>query len=124
MQPTGDRFAGGSIDRICGSPWIGRVFARRMYHGRGAFFPEYWHMFGDEELQEVALRMGVLWQRRDLTQLHRHFMRAHDGVESHAIKTAVPPHLIEANSREHWDKYKALFLARKGAGFPGHEPIP
>src|ERR1019366_321187 len=30
MQCTADRFAGGSIDRIAGSPWIGREFARRM----------------------------------------------------------------------------------------------
>lgn len=123
MQPTGDRFAGGSIDRICGSPWIGREFARRMYQGRGAFFPEYWHMFGDEELQQVALKLGVLWQRRDLVHFHRHFMREHGRIDSGAVRVTVPSHLIEANSREHWDKYKALFLARKAAGFPGSEPI-
>jgi hypothetical protein len=33
MQPTGDRFADGSIDRIAGSPWIGREFCKRAYGG-------------------------------------------------------------------------------------------
>ena len=123
MQPTGDRFANGSIDRICGSPWIGREFARRMYGGRGPWFPEYTHMFGDEELQNVALKLGVLWQRPDLIHLHHHFMRTHEGIDSPAQKIEVPPHLVEANSRQHWDRYRALFNARKEAGFPGHEPI-
>lgn len=123
MQPTGDRFAQGSIDRICGSPWLGREFCRRMYKGRGPFFPEYRHMFVDEELQEVAKHYGVLWQRPDLVHLHLHFMREHRGLDSNATRTEVPAHLAEANTREHWDKYKALFLARKAAGFPGSEPI-
>ena len=35
MQPTGDRFAQGQIDRIAGSAWIGREFARRAYGGNG-----------------------------------------------------------------------------------------
>jgi hypothetical protein len=123
MQPTGDRFAGGSIDRICGSPWLGREFCRRMYGGRGPFFPEYRHMFVDEELQEVAKSLGCFWQRIDLVHLHLHFMRDSRALTSNASRTEVPAHLVEANTREHWDKYKALFLARKGAGFPGHEPI-
>jgi hypothetical protein len=123
MQPTGDRFAGGSIDRICGSPWLGREFCRRMYGGRGPFFPEYRHMFVDEELQEVAKSLDCLWQRPDLVHLHLHFMRESRALTSNAVATPAPAHLVEANTREHWDKYKALFLARKGAGFPGHEPI-
>jgi hypothetical protein len=69
MQPTGDRWANGSIDRICGSPWLGREFCTRMYHGKGPMYGGYLHMFGDEELQHVATRLGVLWQRRDLTHL-------------------------------------------------------
>ena len=75
MQPTGDRWgadepwakalfpdAPAYIDRICGSPWIGREFARRMNEGAGPFHPAYRHMFADEELQCVAKRLGVLWQ--------------------------------------------------------------
>jgi hypothetical protein len=38
MQPTGDRYAGGQIDRICGSAWIGREFAQRAYQGNGPLF--------------------------------------------------------------------------------------
>jgi hypothetical protein len=56
MQPTGDLKAwpASRIDRICGSPWLGREFCRRMYQGNGPFWPEYRHMFDDEELFEVS----------------------------------------------------------------------
>lgn len=124
MQPTGDRFAFSGIDRICGSPWLGREFCRRMYGGRGPMNPEYRHMFDDEELQEVAVKLGALWQRPDLVHLHMHFMRATRAIDSPALVTQVPAHLVAANSAEHWNKNKALFLSRKAAGFPGHEPIP
>lgn len=123
MQPTGDRFADGSIDRICGSPWIGREFARRMYGGNGPYWPEYRHMFVDEELQEVALKMGILWQRRDLIHLHRHFQRESDALNSNAGMRPMPAHLVESNSPEHWAKYSKIFKDRKANGFPGHEPI-
>ena len=89
MQATGDRWgenepwaraqfpdAPAYIDRICGSPWIGREFARRMNQGKGPFWREYFHMFADEELQCVAQRLGVLWQRRDLTHHHEHPRRS------------------------------------------------
>ncbi len=121
VQPTGDRFAGGSIDRICGSPWIGRSFAERVNGGKGPLWPEYTHMFGDEELQEVATKLGVLWQRPDLTHYHKHFQRV-AGTDI-AQPLAPPPHLVEANSPAHWAKYQALFRARKAAGFPGSEVI-
>lgn len=124
MQPTGDRFAGGSIDRIAGSPWIGREFCERMYGGNGPYWPEYKHMFVDEEIMQVALKMGCFWQRPDLTHLHRHFMRQSDAIHSPAVPAPIPPHLVEANSPAHWDKYQALFNQRKAAGFPGHAPLP
>ena len=123
MQPTGDRFASGSIDRIAGSPWIGREFARRMYGGNGPYWHEYTHMFVDEEIQCVAEKYGVFWQRRDLIHLHQHFMRENAHLESMAVKRDIPPHLMEANSPEHWKKYQAIFKARKAAGFPGSEPL-
>lgn len=128
MQPTGDRWgadepwalarfpdAPAYIDRICGSPWIGREFARRMNGGKGPFWPEYPHMFADEELQEVAKRMGVLWQRRDLTHHHEHPRR--DGSQ------ATPDFAQEIYSAPHWEASKALFDSRQAAGFPGSEPI-
>jgi len=123
MQPTGDRFADGSIDRIAGSPWIGREFCLRVNQGNGPLWAEYWHMFDDEELQNVAIKLGVFWQRADLIHLHRHFMRESDAIDSPAVRKDIPPHLIRANSKEHWDKNQKLFRARKAAGFPGHEPL-
>lgn len=123
MQPTGDRFAGGSIDRIAGSPWIGREFALRVNGGQGPYWPEYTHMFVDEEIMEVALNLGVFWQRPDLIHLHHHFMRQSVALDSPAVPKPIPSHLAEANSPQHWDKYQRLFRQRKAAGFPGHEPL-
>lgn len=122
MQPTGDPWRdvqGKIIDRIAGSPWMGREFCRRMNGGQGPLWPEYTHCFEDEELQLVAQKLGVFWQRPDLTHLHHHWQRVDDS--KHTGK--VPAHLIEAHSRAHWDKFKALFEQRRAAGFPGHEPI-
>lgn len=119
MQPTGDPFAGNSISRICGSPWMGREFCQRINGGQGPFWPEYTHMFGDEEMQNVTLMLGILWQRPDLTHYHHHFMRQGDA----AVRTEVPDFLREANSQAHWEKYKGLFTERQMAGFPGHETI-
>lgn len=121
MQPTGDRFAGGSIDRIAGSPWIGREFCERAYGGNGPYWHEYKHMFVDEEIMQVALKLGVFWQRPDLTHLHHHFQRKSVDINSPAIAKPTPPHLVEANSPLHWSRSQATFLGRKAAGFPGHE---
>lgn len=127
MQPTGDRWGEDErwaqvrypkepayIDRICGSAWIGREFARRMYQGKGPLFEGYWHMHVDEELQEVAKKMGVLWQRRDLIQYHHHAQRAGGDV---------PDFLKRAYSPEHWKESSELFQRRQSQGFPGHDPI-
>ncbi len=128
MQPCGDRWgsdepwakqmypsAPAYIDRICGSPWIGREFARRVNQGNGPWWPEYAHMFPDEELQCVAERFGVLLQRRDLTHYHDH-CRRDQGART-------PDFLVEAYSAAHWEKYQALFNERKSLGFPGSECI-
>lgn len=124
MQPTGDRFSNGSIDRIAGSPWMGREFCERMYCGNGPLFSGYQHMFVDEELLHVAEKLGVYWRRPDLVQLHRHFMRQSDDLNSPAVRKTIPPHLVKWNSQQHWNESKALFNSRKDAGFPGHEPLP
>ncbi len=128
MQPTGDRwheglggFTNAPIDRVAGSPWIGREFARRMYGGKGPYFPGYKHMFVDEELQRVAEKYGVFWQRRDLTQRHNHWGRG--ATDKAVIEAKIPAHLVQWNTPEHWKESKALFESRKGAGFPGAEPI-
>ena len=125
MQPTGDRWGdhgdgkGAVIDRIAGSPWMGREFCRRMYHGAGPLYNGYYHNFADEELQCVAQKLGVFWQRRDLIHEHRHWARPRGNVLD------MPEWARKINDPAHsdWDKSKALFAARKAAGFPGHEPL-
>jgi hypothetical protein len=124
MQPVADRYgenemhmgARGSayVDRVCGSAWIGREFARRVNRGRGPLWPEYFHMGVDEELQAVATKLGVLWQRRDLIQYHQHWARKRE---------KMPDFLKKANSGAEWDKYKKLFADRQKAGFPGSEVL-
>lgn len=122
MQPTGDRwgadrndknFCGSAyIDRVAGSAWCGAEFCRRMYGGAGPLWPGWFHMSVDEELQNVAERLGVFWQRRDLTQTHNHWGRA--------IRR-MPEYLRRANAEFH--EAGQLFAERKAAGFPGHEPL-
>lgn len=133
MQPTGDRWGerpnhpnpqlrGAYIDRVCGSAWIGLEFVRRAYDGNGPLWSEYFHMFADEELQAVAAHLGVLWQRRDLIQLHKHWGRRDDGKMAHAHD--MPEFLHKANSPAEWDKAQALFRRRAVEGFPGSGVTP
>lgn len=129
MQPTGDRWginpmsqvqwpnAPAYIDRVCGSPWMGREFCKRMYGGKGPLYEGYTHMYVDEELQHVAKKLGVLWQRRDLIHYHHHWGRKRGSKED------MPQFLEAVNSPEHWRQSKALFDERLAAGFPGHEPL-
>jgi hypothetical protein len=131
MQPTGDRWgadedwamraypdAPAYIDRICGSPWMGREFCLRINGGRGPLWSEYTHMFVDEELQNVAKRLGILWQRRDLIHYHRHW-----GRSANPSRDDIPSFLAEVNSAAHWMASKELFETRLKAGFPGSEPL-
>jgi hypothetical protein len=120
MQPTGDKWGdrnGPYIERVCGSPWMGREFCRRMYQGRGPLCEDYFHMFEDEELQHVATKLGVLWQRPDLIHLHNHWGR------KNASAGDMPKFLERANSPEEWRKARELFILRQQTGFPGHEPL-
>jgi hypothetical protein len=75
----------------------------------------------DEELQAVATRLGVLWQRRDLIQLHKHWGHAPAGQMGSTIN--MPAFLERANSVAEWAAYKKLYTARAEAGFPGSEVI-
>lgn len=115
MQPTGDRWGesskGALADRICGSPWLGRAFIERWNGGRGPFWPEYFHFFGDEELHDVALAAGLLWQRRDLSHHHDHWMRPGGSGRRPTYMTTAA---------ERWSADQAVFNRRKAAGFPGH----
>lgn len=118
MQPTGDRWGEQQgttyAERVAGSPWIGRRFCETVYGGNGPFWHEYFHMGVDEELQAVAIRLGVFWQRPDLSHFHRHWVRD---------RKQMPAFLAKANSPQEWEKYKTIFRTRQAAGFPGHQPM-
>lgn len=111
MQPTGD---GHGIESICGSPWMGREFCARVNQGSGPLWHQYWHMFVDSELQAVAQKLGILWQRPDLKHEHRHY--------SFSGKIP-PPYIRHATSGQHWAESQALFGRRKASGFPGSSPM-
>jgi hypothetical protein len=126
MQPTGDKDFGDAqgpyIERVCGSPWLGREFCRRINQGNGPFWPDYFHMGSDEELQAVATKLGVLWQRPDLKHYHSHWGRPREG-EKMGSADRMPDFLKRANSPAEWAKYKRIFQERQAAGFPGSEPL-
>lgn len=127
MQPTGDRWGhplgGGKThvysENVCSYPWMGAEFCRRMYGGDGPLFDGYYHMFVDEELQGVAKKLGVLWQRRDIIHKHEHWGRTNGGAD----RRNIPAFLQYVNSPQHWNEAGKLFKRRESAGFPGHEPI-
>lgn len=128
MQPTGDRFAQGQIDRIAGSAWIGREFARGAYGGNGPLWHEYTHMWVDEELKHVAEKYGVYWIRPDLVHLHMHWQRESAAINSNAIgkpESARPAHMHPSSNdgytQLHWKKYEKIFKDRRAVGFPGSE---
>lgn len=110
MQPQGDGYLGAR--HYCGSPWIGREFARRMYGGTGPMHREYHHNWADNELFWVAKGMGLLWARDDLAQRHEHFSRANK----------TPPSYWNAEVEPHDRADVRLFLDRAAHSFPGHEP--
>lgn len=122
MQPTGDRWEErpGRVysEQVCGSPWLGRSFCERMYHGRGPLFEGYQHMFVDEELQHVGKRLGVLWQRPDLIHYHDHPLR-----KPNATAADIPAHMVKWNTEKHWRESKNLFQVRLAGAFPGSEPL-
>lgn len=121
-EDTPPHMHGAYIDRVCGSPWMGREFCLQINQGKGPLWPEYFHMGEDEELQAVAKKYGVLWQRPDLIHLHKHWGRSEPGRPLPSADQ-MPDFLKDANSLARWKEYKALFKYRKGAGFPGSEPL-
>lgn len=102
-----------TIDRIAGSPWMGREFCRRMYHGSGPMYNGFYHNFADEHLQRVARKLGVFWQRRDLIQEHRHWARPRgDWLDAPEwAKKINDPRFSD------WDRSKALFKKLEAGGF-------
>ncbi len=124
MQCTGDPWADGQgriIERIAGSPWLGREWCRRANCGQGPFWPEFRHMYGDEHLQRYAQHLGVFWQRPDLTHYHAHAQRIPGG---NITGNAPPaPHMTEWNSQKHWQESKAIFNRLVAGNFEECKPI-
>jgi hypothetical protein len=120
MQPTGDRWAAGSIDRIAGSAWMGREWCERANGGTGPLWYEFAHMFVDQCLLDVATKCGVYWPRPDLAHLHRHFSRKGEEVNRQA---QVPAHLVKWNTPKHWDEMQAVYLRLKGMNFAPCMPL-
>ena len=112
LQPVGDDMPG--TRRICGSPWVGRVWLDFANNGAGPLFPGYFHFFGDEELFDVASAAGVLWQREDLRQRHDHWTRRGLSADQ-----AAP---IHAPLQARWEDDKRLYLGRRAALYPGALP--
>jgi hypothetical protein len=115
MQPSGDpQGMDGSglpaAGRICGSAWFGRGWVERAYGGRGPTFPDYWHFYSDEELALVAERLGKMWWRPDLVQMHKHWSWGHTEKQDYHDR-----------NQTQWDTDKALFEKRRAAGFPESE---
>lgn len=118
MQPTGDPWSdsmGRIIERIAGSPWLGREWCRRANGGRGPLWPEFRHMFVDEFLQAQAQHLGVFVQRPDLIHFHDHAQR--DQISE------APAHMAQWNSQEHWRESKAIFDRLKAGNFEECKPI-
>lgn len=123
MQPTGDPWTdslGRLIERVAGSPWMGRDWILKANGGQGPLWPEYWHFYVDEELQCVAQQQGVFWQRPDICQLHRQWSREFQSTGRQGPRPVRPEYLTRAQLD--WDNAKAIFSRRKAAGFPGSEP--
>jgi hypothetical protein len=91
---------------------MGRSWCELSYSGNGPMCEDYRHFFVDEDLHEVAKKLGVLWHRPDLMHYHHHWSR--EGKPR-------PPYLTEA--KLNWGEAKAIFDTRKRAGFPGSEPL-
>jgi hypothetical protein len=117
MQPTGDPWCGSrgpdgrrSNEISAQSPWLGRAFCERAYQGHGPYWPQYFHYFADTELQAVAERLKVFWQRPEIADYHDNWKRR---------GAPRPKYLYEARQRRTNDE--DLFLARRAGGFPGHQ---
>ena len=120
MQPTGDDWQdhrGRIIERIAGSPWLGRQWCLRANCGDGPLYPGFFHMFADELLQEHAKQLGIFWQRPDLNQYHAHWARPRADIRD------MPAFLKQANSPEEWKRSKAIFESLKAVNFAVCAPL-
>lgn len=110
MQPTGDDWRPKSLNTKAHNPWLGREWCERSYCGNGPMPGYYYHCHADLELQEIAVRHGLFWQRADVVQKHAHWKRD---------KRPKPARTIRA--LEKVDHDRSVYEQRKAADFPEHE---
>jgi hypothetical protein len=126
MQPTGDRDWGDRrgpyCDFVAGSPWMGREWCQRINQGKGPLWPGFYHMFADECLQELAIKLGVFWQRQDLTHKHLNWGRPTDGRKM-VDASEMPNFLVKANSPAEWNKGKKELERLRNTGFAECMPL-
>jgi hypothetical protein len=124
-QPTSDRWSdalGPIIDRIAGSPFIGREWCRRAHAGVGPYFPGLTHMGVDDAIKWAAEREGVYVTLPDIGHFHRHFTRTPSGGVS--WEGGVPPHLRWCNTPEHWAEFQRTFAEFKRDYDSKWRPLP
>lgn len=97
-QATGDPWAGGSINDIAGSPYLGREWCERAHAGQGPFCPLFWHMEVDVAALWAAEREGVYLRCPWLNHRHDHFCRSGEEV---SWNNPVPKHLEFVNGGQH-----------------------
>lgn len=86
------------------------VISRKRYLRYGYFYyPGYKSMFNDTELEEVAVRDGVVIDGRHITIQHHHYSNKHRGQDE-------VDKLHGGAAR--WKHGEELFNRRKAAGFP------
>jgi len=115
MQPSGHADWCEHADRLAWSPWLGRKFCLRANGGCGPLWPEYHHLYVDRELRLMAERLGIFWDRPDLTQCH-------DTWRKRVPRPPRPAHLEHV--AEHTEADALLFAKREATGFPGSELMP
>lgn len=111
MQPVGHSDWSANSLKVAWSPWLGRDWCLLAYGGHGPMWGGYHHFWVDRELQVVAKRLGVFWQRSDITQHHDTWKRK--------VPRERPQYLMHAGYA--WPADNELYESREGAGFPGAE---
>lgn len=118
---------GANIDRVAGSPWMGREWCLRANQGKGPQWPYFFHSYADETLQCVAEKLGVFWQRRDLIHFHRHWARPYGRVFWYGPRigqvTDMPEFAKRANTEEEEKRSKAEFERLRAGGFAECLPL-
>lgn len=110
MQAAGSWYA--ALAWCAPYPLIGREFIRRTYGGTGCWHEGYYHLYPDQELRDVAIRLNAYAEAKDVCIEHRH--------KSLGFADTLPPEKRAKNeARAAHDAN--LYAMREAANFPGHQ---